>query len=530
MKKLIWVLLTLVIISSLAVTGCNGTEETVSSTPSKTSAAPLTTTETAIDKHGGVWKYLAMMAPGTPIGWPAESRTGDTIPCLEGFAVEDDEGNLTPWLATDWKLAPDKLSMEISLRKGVKFHDGTDFDAAAAKFAMEGYMEGHMAPLWKSIEIIDDYTIRLNFNRWENGILSSLSARIFISPTAYEKNGLDWVRWNPVGTGAFKFVSFTRDTSLIFTRNDDWWNKGSENLPYLDGMEIYYFADKTAEYNAFLAGSGQAARMLSVQQSSDLADRGYIAYSALNMGGMSGGGVTYLAGDSNNPDSPFANQKVREALEYAIDKDAICAARGFGFWKATDQFAAFGSPDTASGIIVRDYDPEKAKQLLADAGYPNGFETRIIPDPALTDKDAATAVQNFLRAVGIDAELEMVDYGKFNDYSQNGWKNALLMPSTMFSPNFANAMKGGFYTTRFGMVSVGLTDEWIALLEDALATPEIDHAKEQACIKYINETSMIIPIFAHHEPYVLTTDLHDHGFFSLAGVLDWTPWIAWLEK
>jgi ABC-type transport system substrate-binding protein len=140
-------------------------------------------------------------------------------------------GELKPWLAESYKVADDLTSITFNLRKGVKFQDGTDFNAQAAKWNLDNQIQAKRQPYWKSVEVIDDYTIRLNLTQWQNSILSFLADETdswMVSPAAFQKNGIDWMRKNPVGTGPFKFVSFASDTGLKTVRNPDYWGKDAQ--------------------------------------------------------------------------------------------------------------------------------------------------------------------------------------------------------------------------------------------------------------------------------------------------------------
>ena len=157
-------------------------------------------------------------------------------------------------LATDWKVAADGKSITFNLRKGVKFHDGTDFNAAAAKWNMDRYLNVNPGnvPLWASIDVVDDYTIKLNLKSFQNTILNSLesTAGMMVSPTAAQKNGEDWMKINEAGTGPFTLKSFSRDVSVQLYRFDGYWGA----KPYLDGVTFNIIADTNTARMAFEGG------------------------------------------------------------------------------------------------------------------------------------------------------------------------------------------------------------------------------------------------------------------------------------
>ena len=130
--------------------------------------------------------------------------------------------------------------------------------------------------------------------------------------------------------------------------------------------------------------------------------------------------------NSKNADSPFSKQQVRETVSCAIDREAIVEAWGFGFWEPAYQLSWKVNMGHIPGLKHR-YNPKKAKQLLKEAGYPDGFKTKITPMAHGTDKYVIVVVQAYLAAVGIEARLENVPMGKYSEYRFKGWNNGLTM-------------------------------------------------------------------------------------------------------
>ena len=147
-----------------------------------------------------------------PIGYPSEAN-GDSYtvasPSNENLISVDMKGNIIPKLAVSWEVAPDG-SMILGLRKGVKFHDGSDFNAKVAKWNLDLQIEAKKTTNWTSVDIIDDYTIRINVVEYKNTLLTGLASGItqMVSKEYVEKNGVEAARWHPVGTGPFMFDSY----------------------------------------------------------------------------------------------------------------------------------------------------------------------------------------------------------------------------------------------------------------------------------------------------------------------------------
>ena len=297
-----------VIVLTLVLAGC-ATKTTVSTTPttnSVTSTQPSTTTTkpvtstpaitttttptstTVTPKFGGTLRIITDRAP-TVIGYPPELGIGAANVvgvCMEPLLHGTANGGLQPWLAESYKVASDSLSITFNLRKGVNFQDGTPFNASAAKWNLDNQIQAKKEPYWKSVDIIDDYTIRVNLTEWRNSILSFFADEpdsFMISPTAFQKNGIDWARKNPVGTGPFKLVSFASDTSFKTVRNPDYWGKDSQGrqLPYLDALEFIFVADPNTQLAVMKSGGGDAVSIEAGKRVADMAAIGFKVYAAL---------------------------------------------------------------------------------------------------------------------------------------------------------------------------------------------------------------------------------------------------------
>ena len=151
-------------------------------------------------------------------------------------------------------------------------------------------------------------------------------------------------------------------------------------MPYLDGNEVYYIQDPLTRAAAFLSGYGQVISSADAKTAYDMAAKGYEVVNRVT-------GYSVLLPDSTHSDSPLSNPKVRQAIEYAIDKASIAKTLGYGYTDAATQATVPNGMAYNKDIQGRPYDPAKAKQLLTEAGYPNGFATTITPDPQTYDSE-----------------------------------------------------------------------------------------------------------------------------------------------
>ena len=380
-------------------------------------------------RYGGTLKWV-VQEPYS-LGYPA-TMTGQTdgqtaSVCLETLFLIDEEGNLAPLLAISWNADPEAKTITLTLRKGVKFHDGSDFNAEVCKWNLDQFRSGKRPDLKKvaSIDVLDEYTVRLNLSEFDNTVTTLLGtcsdAGRMISKKAFEANGKDWAEQHPVGTGPFKFVSREKEVAIKWERFDDYW----AGKPYLDGIEHVRIPDATVAMMAFQSGdihllipNANEARILESQKKK------------YNLVVRPQGQVPALAGYANDPGSPFANLKVRQAMAYALDAKTLAQAFGLSYWKVQNQWAIPGTWGYNPDVKGYPYNPEKAKQLLAEAGYPNGFKTKLhFFNLSQSYVDEMTAIQRYLKAVGIDGELVGLQRPKFAEMASlgSGWEGVLRM-------------------------------------------------------------------------------------------------------
>jgi peptide/nickel transport system substrate-binding protein len=583
-----WIRLTigLAIIFTISLTSCTNSAAPLPS--SNTPAIPTSSTQTPnmptnpvasatlTPKYGGTLRILTDSVPAAGIGWPSEIVMGGEDPialCLESLLRSDNKGNIIPWLAESYKVADDLQSITFKLRQGVKFHDGSDFNADVAKWNLDNQITAGMALDWSSVDVIDNYTIRLNIKSanssgssppagmtpppappsgggtpppgfipptgpppgltssggWKNSIISDLAdATTFgfmVSKTACDKNGVDWMRQHPTGTGAFKFESYTSGLSFTVVRNPDYWgtDEYGNKLPYLDKIEYICVSYIMTRMMSLQAGEGDVATL----------DVGKYAADAVSNGLTVTIGVSNpygLYGDTANKDSPWANQKVREAVEYAIDKESITKAYGYGFSEAPYQLPGRGSAAYDPNFsLIRKYNVEKAKQLLTEAGYPNGFETDIICAPMGLNTDITVVMKAYLEKVGIKVNLEYPEMTKFIGYNiGDAWHNAALFEPSGAMPNNNDVLSSLF--RNINHVSWARPDDVMAAYKAAIGTPSLDLNKTRTVFNLITEQALIIPIYESGRGFALQPYVMNAGFNERGTAGFWNAERAWLNK
>jgi peptide/nickel transport system substrate-binding protein len=545
MKKL-FVVLGIILIWSLLVISCSTSTTTTTTSQAATSpaattaapkpatsVAPSSTTPTAqTPKMGGTLNVMIDSVPPTAIGWPAEF-IGDASSapqlCIEPFLREGPKGEIYPWLAESYVVSNDLSNITFTLRKGVKFHDGSDLNAQVAQWNLNNQIEAKRTPFWKSVDVIDDYTVRVNLNQWLNTNVRAFAdgqSSMMVSKASFDKNGKDWMRQNPVGTGPFKFASFSRDVGFKTTKFADYWAKDTSGnkLPYLDAVNILFVPDPTTQNAVVQSGGADMAIFEPGKRAADFKGLGMeLRYDLV---------TSYsLTPDSANPDSPLANQKVREATEYAINKEAIAKALSYGYWGAPYQIPAPATaPFNPNFNLARKYDPDKAKQLLAEAGYANGLDITIICIPLSLNKDVDIAIQADLKKVGINATLEFPEAAKWQSYNTTGWKNAWVFQPFAGFPNYNYTLQFYFAPTAINNKSWLRTPEFLAAYDKSLTSIKQDVTLMRAATDIMTQQASIIPVMEAgrgwaYKPYVMSAGLLERGLSPY-----WKPEQAWINK
>ncbi|MGN7388712.1 ABC transporter substrate-binding protein [Sporosarcina sp. SAFN-015] len=356
---------------------------------------------------------------------------------LLNFGEEDT--TIQPGLAKEWN-TDDGLTYTFKLQEGVKFHDGTDFNADAVvknferwangdaeKFpyynSMFGGFKGDEGHVIDSVTADGDYTVIIKLKREQAPFLKNIAMSMFAiaSPTAFEK-GDDQFERNPVGTGPFKFVEWKPNETITIEKFDEYWQEG---LPKLEKVIFRSIPDNSARLNALIAGEIDLADGINPADGKKIeenADLQLIERPSMNVG--------YLGLTVTRP--PFDKKEVRQAMNYAIDKETIIES----FFEGRANIAKNPMPPSISGynddIEGYEYNPEKAKELLAQAGYPDGFEMELwampVPRPYMPDgAKVAEVIQSNLADIGVKAKIVSYEWPTYLDKASKGEADAFML-------------------------------------------------------------------------------------------------------
>jgi ABC-type transport system substrate-binding protein len=377
---------------------------------------------------------------------------------------------------------------------------------------------------WSSVNAVDNYTVRINLTKFQNSIVTALVSTTggMISPTAFERNGIEWAKFHPVGTGPFKFKSFERNVSVTWERFDDYWG----GKPYLDGIKFVVIVDPMTQAAAFQAGEGDIIQSKTPSVSAQLNASG--KYDMI--WGVSG--MSSWSPDSANPDSPYTNKKVREAVQYALDQKTMVDKLGQGMWKYTNQVAPQESIGYVDSLAGRPYNPAKAKQLLAEAGYPSGFKTSLISNNSEVPRELLEAMQKYFADVGLTADIQYLPQAAWNELVFKGWHNGYIYEGVGMSPNYAYALNNFFGVTSPFLSSLRRSQGWGEALDKALTATDYEGMKRytQEAVKIAHDDAMMIFTDAHGTPYFQHKYVQNSGFYAVGHFMAWTPEKCWLDK
>ena len=325
----------------------------------------------------------------------------------EPLVVLGEKLDVRPGLAESWQ-QPDPRTLVFTLRQGVKFHDGTDFNAEAAKLNVErmqnpdtkSVRRGEIANV-DTAEAVDTYTLRLNLKRPDAALLATLTDRagMMISPAAVQKFGPDLQR-NPVGTGPFNFVEWVKDDHLSLERFDDYWD--TQAGPYLDQVRYRPILEDSVKAQSLIAGEIDVIDYVVPREVAGL--RGNASVSVVDVPSLAS-----FAYQLNTRKAPFDKKPLRQALAYAVDTEAIVKDVWLGIGVPSNGPIAPSSWAYDATVPPVKRDVARAKQLLAEGGMPNGYAFTLTTNTPPLNVQEAEAIKAMLREVGIHMEIKPVD-------------------------------------------------------------------------------------------------------------------------
>jgi ABC-type transport system substrate-binding protein len=473
-----------------------------------------------------------MPADANMIGDPAVTpKYGKLMqkPAIEALARFDEKNDIVPWLAESWETDPVAKTLTVTIKKGIKFHDGTDFNAEAVKWNWQHQIDMKKQEMMyvSSIDVLNDYTVRANLSQWDSSIVYNCCwfAGGMASPTAWKTHDQDWFEKNPVGTGPFQFVSWQFNVSVIYEKYDGYWQEGK---PYLDGIKFIIIPDEMVRQASLEQGETNIMVLVTPEQGHALKATGKFVESTVK----NGNGTTQwmLATDGGHESSIFADVKIRQALGYAIDKEKIGKSLFYDYYVTSNQWGPPGNFSYNTNMKGQTYDPAKAKELLAAAGYPDGFSTTLIGKPP--DKTMLLALQSALAEVGIKIEFNILEIGALiSGPVMKGWDDGILLMAVQPDGDVLSRL-GWVHTGAPLMPCILYTAETDKLIDEARAAP--DDATKQSLTwevqeRVFDQQAVLTPLWLIDDIAVKHPNVHNEGISTIEGG-QWSPEDAWIGQ
>ncbi len=419
-------------------------------------------------------------------------------------------GKYVPLLATAWKWV-DPTTLEFSLRKDVKFHNGDPFTADDVVFTVNYVLSADAKVVTKQnvgwmagAEKVDDSTVRIKLKEPFPAAMEYLSAAVPMYPKAYfEKVGLEGFAKAPVGTGPYKVSSVTSGQGVKMVKNPDYMKDSPKGQPKIGKLEFKVIPDGESRVAELMTGGVDWIWRVPADQAESL--KAMPDITVLSSETMR---VAFLIFEMQSDDpamKPFKDERVRKAISMSIDRQAMVDNLVRGGSRVMNAACFIDQTMCVQNTVVKyTYDPAKAKALLKEAGYPNGFDTEMY---AYRERDYAEAMIGYLQAVGIKAKLNFLKYP-----AMRGELHAGKAPITMntwgsYSVNDASAFTGNYFK---GSPDDRSRDpEVMAWLKEADST--VDEAKREElygkALKRISEKAYVFPLFSYSANYAFTKDL-----------------------
>ncbi|MDR0863232.1 MAG: ABC transporter substrate-binding protein [Oscillospiraceae bacterium] len=522
-----------ILLLALTVAGCaadkpSGTASdagTASAAPEATNGTRAVPDETAdpapIDAKGGNLVFALATTPDHldphRAGLAVSTRVTNAL--FDSLVALDENGGFVPYLAKSWEVSDDYSVYTFKLRDDVKFHDGTPFNAEAVVFNFERLYNpetqatGNITSLFSGFlsgEALDEFTVQLNFSVGSPSFLTNLARFAFVSPAASDKYGDQFTR-NPVGTGAFRFVSYDEDIKL--ERNPDYnWApeiRGHQGPAYLETLTYKIVAEEATRVGSVESREVSAAETVPPQNVLSLrATPGLQVLEKLTLG------LPYTL--FYNFDKPIWNNlNVRKAIRAGVDIGTIVQTLYLGTYPRAWSIISPGLSGYDASLENKDhYDPEAAKALLEAEGWLVGadgyrekdgerLKLHYFDNSPNREKrnDIAVMVREQLKEIGVEVEVEISTDGYNQLVSIRGFD---VMGNSFLSGDLVSSLRGNFYYTEGGFSIAHLNDPKVNAWIDQVAS-EFDPAKAEVIYKeiqqYFDENALTLPIYVF--PYTV---------------------------
>lgn len=412
MKRLLTISFVLLLVMSMFLAGCSNNKET--SSGSKNGDNQENNASNEKNPAQGKGNELTIGVTGDPKNWdPIDTFLLDwstvATSVFEGLIKRDNDLKIGPGLAESWEYIDDK-TIVFKLRQGVSFHDGEPFNADAVKFTFDRLLgeEGKKGPQQSNytaidhVEVVDQYTVKMVLKSVDPVLITKLAGygAVIVPPKYLTEKGDAYFNEHPVGTGPFKMTSYEKDNKLVLEKYSKYWQQG---IPKLDKVTFRIIPESSTRLAELQTGAIDIMKKVEVSQADTVKKKSYLNLEKVDT-------PTVWSIRFNTQKAPVNNEKVRQAINYAIDKDAIIKEILSGYGKPISTFQSTLSFGDNKDLKPYPYDPEKAKKLLKEAGVTNGTKVDFfISGENATFKEIAQTVASFLEQVGLKANIQTVE-------------------------------------------------------------------------------------------------------------------------
>ena len=438
-------------------------------------------------------------------------------------------GEHIPGLASSWTISSDGKTIEFEIRKGVKFHSGDLLTADDVKFSFDRALAKNRWMKIKlrnmdRIEVVDDYRIRFLFKKPDVTFLRDRAATMIVSKRYYDRAGEDKFKTEPVGTGPYKIVRHESGQYVDIERFDDYWGK----KPPVKTARIYFVSEDSTRMAKLEAGEVDLIQGVPFSAVKEMDDSPKLKTVRMETNSP----PRAVVFTNRNQTKPFYDKRVRMAMAYAIDVDSIISKLFFG---VPHRLQLLMPEDLGYDSAIRPYpyDPEKAKKLLAEAGYPNGLEFNLywqMGGRVAMNSELAQTIAAYFEAVGIRTQIQGQERAAFMATRGNAKK-----PTSDYVAISAGALTGGteptmnadLYFSCKGPASPYCNPEFDKVLDDARTTMDDNQRADliKKMTKILYDDVAAIPIFANVAVYGMKKNIDfipTRYFFDLMLVKDIT--------
>jgi peptide/nickel transport system substrate-binding protein len=452
-------------------------------------------------------------------------------PIFDSLLWVNEEGEIEPALAESWEISDDGLEYIFHLREGVTFHNGEPFNADSVVFSWNRYTNPDLAwnERWRmadKVEKVDDLTVKITTTEPKPLLLRTIASHHWsiVPPGYFEEVGEVEFGNSPVGTGPFMFVEQVTGDHITYKANPNYWKEGYPKIETLIFRPIPESATRVA---AIQTGEVDIVGRLSAEEAQSLLGAPgvqVIRYPVTR--------VYYIA--FNNMTSgvgqPTEDPLVRQAMNYAVDVQAIIDALFDGYFKVSTGFVATGEMGYGA-VEPFGYDPDKARELLAEAGYPNGFSMGFAcPAGAYPHfEEVCEAVQAYLAEVGIETDLEIMESGHYWDLEAAKELPPLFGDSWSETAGEAyNRMTGALLGPDASYSS--WEDETIISLLNEIGTT-VDDEERKALYEEIQRYMVENPPFIYlYEPVAFEAIRDNVQNYKPRGAEEYDLWATWVTE